>query len=205
MPYTYIHCRESDGKPFYIGKGSRHDRLKLRSGRSERWTRTAEKHGFRAHVVARWATEEEAFEHEKFLIACFRDMGVDLVNHTDGGEGAPGCKQSEATKALRNAKLRGMKKPAATIARMRAAQAGKVVDAEMRKRIADTLRGRYVGEKNPTAKPVQCVETGAVFGCMSDAAAWLQSLGHAKASFKNISSAVCGEKKTAYGYRWRAA
>jgi hypothetical protein len=179
--------------------------MKLRSGRSERWTRTAEKHGFTPEVVAYWPTEAEAFEHEKFLILCFRDMGMTLVNHTEGGEGAPGYKQSEETKAKRNAQLRGRPKPAATIQRMRTAQAGKVIAHTTRQQISATLTGRYVGAANPNAKPVVCVETGHTFDCMQAAAAWLQNQGNTKASFKSIHAAVSGSKKTAYGYQWRRA
>jgi hypothetical protein len=203
--YTYIHRKADTGDVFYVGKGKRCDRMKLRSGRSERWTRTADKHGFVPEVVARWATAEEAFEHEKFLIWCFRDMGIDLCNHTEGGEGAPGYTQSEQTKAKRNAKLRGRVNSDKTIQRMRIAQAGKVISQEARHKIAATLTGRYVGANNPNAKPVACVETGQVFGSMQEAAAWLQGLGNAKASFKSIHAAVSGAKKTAYGYQWRRA
>lgn len=203
--YTYIHYRVSDNKPFYVGKGTRLDRMRLATGRSERWTRTAEKHGFRAEVAAFWPTEADAFEHERFLIACLRDIGVDLVNHTVGGDGASGFKQSEETKAKKNAKLRGRPKRPETIARMRAAQAGRVRTPEARAKIAASLRGRFPGGKNPFAKAVQCVETGATFATMNEAAEWLRGTGHAKASFKSISSAVNGSKKTAYGLQWRLA
>lgn len=202
MFYTYLHRRLSDGVPFYIGKGTRRDRMTLPTGRSERWTRTVAKHGFKAEVVARWPTEREAFDHEKFLIRCFRDMGFDICNHTDGGEGASGFKQSEATKALRNGKLRGRRKPAETIARMRIAKAGTVISEEQRQQISATLSGRYPGGKNPNAKPVRCVDTDVVFASMVEAATWLQSIGHTKASFKSVHAAASGTKKTAYGYAW---
>jgi len=203
--YTYLHKKTSDGAVFYIGKGARKDRATTRIGRSERWHRTVAKHGFTASVLATWDTEAEAFEHERVLIACFRDMGVDLVNMTDGGEGASGHRQSELTKARRNAKLRGRAKPQETIARMRAAAAGRVIAPETRKKISRTMLGRFAGAKNPNAKRVVCRDNGMLFDSMQQAAAWLRSLGHEKASFKSIHSAVSGAKKTAYGMTWSRA
>ena len=63
------------------------------------WQRTVAKHG-KPHVeiLANWDTEIEAFDHEKLLIASFKDMGFKLVNLTDGGEGPSGSKHSEETK-----------------------------------------------------------------------------------------------------------
>ena len=94
MYYTYLHRRESDNKPFYIGKGLG-KRAWAHRGRNDYWARTVAKHGLKVEIVAEWKTEEEAFEHEKFLISCFRDMGHELVNLTDGGDGASGYKHGE--------------------------------------------------------------------------------------------------------------
>lgn len=87
--YTYIHTRASDNKPFYVGKGKGR-RAHERMGRSDHWKRTVAKHGLKVDIAARWSTEAEAFEHEKFLILCFKDMKMPLVNQTDGGEGRAG-------------------------------------------------------------------------------------------------------------------
>jgi hypothetical protein len=72
MYYTYLHRRESDNKPFYIGKGLG-KRAWAHRGRNDYWARTVAKHGLKVEIVAEWKTEEEAFEHEKFLISCFRE------------------------------------------------------------------------------------------------------------------------------------
>lgn len=203
--YTYLHRKADTGDVFYVGKGTRTDRMKLRSGRSEHWTRTVAKHGFTPELVAYWATAEEAFAHECFLIKCFREMGAKLCNHTDGGEGAPGYRQSAETRAKRSSSSRGHRKSQDTIARMRAAQAGKTISEETRKQISQTLVGRYAGGLNPNAKPVMCVETGESFGSMQEAAQWLRTQGHERATFKSVHAAVSGSKKTAYGYTWRRA
>ena len=37
--------------------------------------------------MANWDTKKEAFDHEKLLISCFKDMGHPLINKTSGGAG----------------------------------------------------------------------------------------------------------------------
>ena len=51
------------------------------------------------------------FEHEKVLIACFKDMGYKLANLTDGGQGSSGLKQLDETKQKRSNALKGRKRP----------------------------------------------------------------------------------------------
>lgn len=84
--YTYFHTRNDTNAVFYVGKG-KGARAQDKACRNPHWNRIVAKCGHTVHIAARWPTEAEAFEHEKFLIACFRDMDVPLCNMTDGGEG----------------------------------------------------------------------------------------------------------------------
>lgn len=94
---TYAHCKP-DGSIFYIGKGSS-KRAHSSSGRNVVWKRTVEKHGgFSVMVLAKWNTEQEAFDHEIALIDTFRDMGHKLVNIANGGMGSTGFRHTEAHK-----------------------------------------------------------------------------------------------------------
>ena len=68
--YTYAHYRASDGKLFYIGKGTG-TRYKSSDTRNAFWASTVKKHGFTSEILARWDSDQEASEHEIFLIACF--------------------------------------------------------------------------------------------------------------------------------------
>lgn len=88
MFYTYFHTRNDTQKPFYVGKGS--GNRAYDSDRSTHWRSIVAKHGHTVHIAAEWPTEYEAFEHEKFLILCFKDMGLTLCNRTFGGEGTVG-------------------------------------------------------------------------------------------------------------------
>jgi hypothetical protein len=96
--YTYAHFRKSDGLPFYVGKGMARRAFAFNC-RGAHWRATCKKHGVKVEIMAQWETEFEAFEHEKFLISCFKDLGHNLCNKTDGGEGVSGLKWSEASRA----------------------------------------------------------------------------------------------------------
>ena len=93
--YTYIHrCKDDINRVFYVGKGSG-SRMNSLSHRSNHWKSIANKHGVITEKVASWKTHQEALEHEKFLIFCFRSMGFKLCNMTDGGEGVTGYVPSQ--------------------------------------------------------------------------------------------------------------
>lgn len=109
---VYAHCRLSDNKVFYIGKGSA-KRAKSATGRSLYWKRVAEKHGFYSVVLFENLTNEQACEKEIELISEFgRDY---LCNLTDGGEGTPGRVCSEKTKKLMSDKFKGIAPEKGTI------------------------------------------------------------------------------------------
>lgn len=98
MFYTYAHYKP-DNSVFYIGKGHGR-RAWSNKNRNQHWCNVVAKHGEpKVEVLAQWATEEEAFEHEKFLIWCFRDTGQSMANITDGGEGPVGYRHTKETKA----------------------------------------------------------------------------------------------------------
>lgn len=91
MFYTYAHYKPQGGL-FYIGKGKPRRAYSM-DRRNSHWQNVVNKYG-RPHVelLASWDTEEEALDHERLLISCFRDMGVELTNKSDGGEGTSGFK-----------------------------------------------------------------------------------------------------------------
>lgn len=126
---TYIHRRNDTGAVFYVGKGS-HRRAHEERGRSAYWTRVVAKHGYSVEIVAPWRTEQEAFDHEVFLIVCFRSMGAPLVNLTNGGDGMSGHRHSPETKARMRAKALGRSRGAKTREKIRQYRLGIPVSAE---------------------------------------------------------------------------
>jgi NUMOD3 motif len=110
---TYAHYTPQ-GRLFYIGKGSNPRRAYNFNNRNKYWGNIAKKYGKpKVQILAKWDTEEEAFSHEVLLISCFRGMGYELANLTNGGEGTSGIKLSDEHKAKISLKLKGKegKKP----------------------------------------------------------------------------------------------
>jgi len=95
--YTYAHYTP-DKNLFYIGKGNGR-RAYIFHKRNNHWNNIVKKHGKpEVQILAHWNTEAEAFDHEKLLISCFKDMGHTLCNMSEGGEGPTGLKHSEEFK-----------------------------------------------------------------------------------------------------------
>lgn len=227
--YTYLHRRASDNLPFYVGKGQG-TRAWSAKNRNQYWQRTRAKHGVYVEVLAHWPTEAEAFEHEKFLIWCFKDMGYELVNMTDGGEGKSGCKHSPETRQKIASSNVGRKPTPEQIAaaskRMLGNKqfAGRKHSNETKQKISAGNRGKLAGARSPRygkpipqsqkdaiaeansgakhygAKKVLCVETGVVYETCTAAAVAMTGN---KKSRSAISKAALGKVKRLYGYTWK--
>jgi group I intron endonuclease len=100
--YIYQHRKADTNEIFYVGKG-KGTRLNQSKGRNQYWHRVVAKHGFVAEKIADHLDEELAFLAEMECIDLYRRRGIQLVNHTDGGEGVSGYKHTEQHKA----KLKG--------------------------------------------------------------------------------------------------
>lgn len=93
MYYTYAYLRE-DGTPYYIGKG--------KGKRIHRNSHSVNRPPLERRIFLKQnLTEEEAFRHERYMIAVLgrKDNGTGILrNRTDGGEGVSGKVTSEETK-----------------------------------------------------------------------------------------------------------
>lgn len=200
--YTYIHRRADDGKVFYVGKGSI-KRSKSSWGRNTWWARVKAKHGIVVELVAQWPSEREAFEHESFLIACFRGMGEPLVNMTDGGGGCVGAVRSAAAIDATARANRGRRRSDQGRENMRRAQIELAATPYGKARSAAFAElNRRAGSDNRNAKRIRCVDTGQMFLTLADAAVWAAGAAGKKPDYTNISNTIAGRQKTAYGYRW---
>lgn len=80
MFYTYAHYTLDTKELFYIGKG-KEKRAYLSFNRNRWWHNKVKKHGgFTVEILATWDTEQEALNHEKFLIDCFDGLELQLTN-----------------------------------------------------------------------------------------------------------------------------
>jgi hypothetical protein len=106
--YTYAHYTPK-GDIFYIGKGTENRAYSTRD-RGYKWKEIVKKNmGISIQILANWDTEEEAFSHEQLLIDCFKGMGANLVNLTNGGRGPNGYMQSPETRKKKRDKMLGYK------------------------------------------------------------------------------------------------
>lgn len=140
--YTYAYLRE-DRTPYYIGKGSA-KRLYKRGKNDIKPPKDKSKIIFLKQNL----TEEESFNHEKYMIAVFgrKDLGTGILhNRTDGGEGCSGMICSEDVKLkIKNSNL-GKKHTKKSKKKMSEL-------AKLRRHIEETKR--KIGEKSKNRKPM---------------------------------------------------
>lgn len=109
MFYIYEHIRPDTNKVFYIGKGSG-NRLNIKQGRNIYWKNTVNKSGgFIAKKLIEIEDEDFAFFVEEEVIDLYRKRGINLVNLTDGGEGASSGNKNPRYNynSMRQKKIRG--------------------------------------------------------------------------------------------------
>ena len=147
MFYTYAHYKPKGGL-FYIGKGAGNRAYDMKM-RNQYWHNVVAKYGNPyVEILANWNTDEEALDHEKLLISCFKDMGFKLVNLTDGGEGISGYKHTqEAIQKMRarigeKSPMFGKPKSDYVKSMISKANFGKVRTEESKRKISEKLKGR---------------------------------------------------------------
>jgi hypothetical protein len=102
----YMHFKESDYTPFYVGicKNSQKEKRPFeKSRRSELWKRTYRKHGRYVMMIQENISESHAKNMEKWLIHMYGkkiNKNGPLVNITDGGEGFSGKHKYESKKKM---------------------------------------------------------------------------------------------------------
>lgn len=127
--YVYEHVRPDRGEVFYVGKGfgRRANQMKQRNRYhlfiQEKMVRLGT--CVEVRIVADRLTEAEAFQLERERIAIWRADGVDLVNMTDGGEGASGCIKPESARRKQSLLMKGVPKTPEQRAKMSATHMGK--------------------------------------------------------------------------------
>ena len=83
--YTYAHLSTIDNSVFYIGKGQK-KRAYVKGGHNAEWKKIADQ-GYKVEILAQWNSADQAYEHERFLVACAKDLKWPIVNVSEGGKG----------------------------------------------------------------------------------------------------------------------
>lgn len=73
---------------------------------------------------------------------------------------------------------------------------GHGVTAEVRKKLSESSRDRFLREKSPNARAIICIETGKIYNCLKSAE------DDTKIANQNISKVCRGLRHTAGGYHW---
>jgi hypothetical protein len=110
MYYTYAYLRE-DRTPYYIGKGKNARAFLAHKRRKGRLVPLPSKD--RILILKKFENENEAFKHEKYMIAILgrKNNGTGILrNFTDGGEGISGYKFSEESKLTKSIIMTGKKR-----------------------------------------------------------------------------------------------
>jgi len=145
--YTYAYLRE-DKTPYYIGKGS--------NGRAYNINRHIPRPKDKSRIIflKQNLTEEEAFKHEKYMIAILgrKDLGTGILrNLTDGGEGASGFTHTEETKKKISKSHKGKFRSEEHRKKLSEVNRGKIISEETRKRLSEAHKGEknhFYGEKH---------------------------------------------------------
>lgn len=91
MAIVYRHRKKSNNEVFYIGIGKTEKRANSKYSRNRYWKNIVKKHDYKAEILTKDISWEDAKELEVFLILEYgrRDLNTGpLCNMTDGGEGS---------------------------------------------------------------------------------------------------------------------
>lgn len=185
-------------------------------------------HNCDVRIVKDKLSEEDAFKKEKELIAYYRNKtNYRLANRTDGGEGASGLKHTNETKkqiAIIGKRMWNNSEYRNKMIKIRNLENGAYKSVEFREKMRELCLGSKnpnfnnrwsteqkshlskvrierqlaKGIKNPNAKSIICLETGEVFGLISDA-----QKKYGVKSITSFSIALKDEKRTAANLHWQ--
>jgi len=181
MFYTYAYLRE-DGTPYYIGKGVK--------GRIYSSNRKIKKPKDKSKIIflKQNLTEEEAFNHEEYMISVLgrKDLGTGMLrNRTNGGEGASGSLKSEEFKRRHSERMKGKNNPSY----------GRKQSEEHRRKNSEANRGEnnhFYGKSHSeeTKKKISMKKKGKPLSTET------------KRKLSEIHKGKCGENHSHYGKKW---
>jgi len=148
--YVYIHYKQDTKEPFYIGKGNK-KRYKQTTGRSEYWKRIVNKYGFYSEIHSYYETHEEALIKEIELIKEYKELGFNLCNLSEGGDGITGYKHTNTAKEKISLSFKN--KPLSEEHKKKISESKKgiatvVFTQEIKDKLSKALKGKRLTEDN---------------------------------------------------------
>jgi hypothetical protein len=200
--YVYGYKRKDYGTYFYIGKGCG-NRMYSNVSRSEHFMNIKNKCDYEVVIIKDNLTEDEAYAFEQEMISNLihnegysigikgyqRNEGRHLVNHTLGGDGALGHRDSDETRKRKSESRMGIRLSDETKQKLSEINTGenhpnygKHLSEETKNKIGDANRGRertpewleklsksHMGQISPNRKRVHCIELDLYFDSITQA------------------------------------
>ena len=85
--YVYEWIRLDTNEPFYVGKGKGDRWCKLDRGSNKHFNNIVKNYPVAVVIIENNLDEKTAYEYEVYYINEYKNMGLPLVNITDGGDG----------------------------------------------------------------------------------------------------------------------
>lgn len=221
--YTYAYLRD-DKTPYYIGKGQGNRIHKKRSKEIR-----IPKDESRIIFLKQNLTEDEAFRHEKYMIALFgrKDLATGILhNKTNGGEGSSGFFHNEKTKKRisetnsgennywygkshskeskrkMSKSHRGKSLSEETKQKLSKMNKGKIVSQETRQKLSEAHKGKLVSEE--TKRKLSEINKGKI--ASEETRRKLSEIHKGRVfseeSKRKISESLKGENNYSYGKKW---
>lgn len=134
MAIVYEHLRNDTNEVFYVGIGVKKGRAFEKHKRNPHWHNIVKKAGYTVNIVYKDIEHDEAKQIEMLLIEKYgrKDLGLgNLVNMTDGGDGALGLTHSEEARQKMSKALKGENNP----------NFGKTTSEETREKMSEAHKG----------------------------------------------------------------
>ena len=158
MAIVYEHLRNDTNEVFYVGIGAEEGRAFYKHNRNKHWHNIVNKAGYTVNIVHKDIEHDEAKQIEILLIEKYgrKDLGTgNLVNLTDGGEGALGVIISEETKQKMSEAKKGKTFSEEAKQNMSEASKGKTRSEETKQKMSEAKKG----DKHPNFGKPRSEET----------------------------------------------
>lgn len=146
--YVYVHINPMTKTVFYVGKGQL-DRAWDYYGRNVFWKRVYNKYGVDVDIVSHSLNEKDAFDLEQLLILEYRDLGINLTNLSNGGEGSSGLRFTDQQRLNISNSLKG--RLPWNKGKCKSKTKEYKLPEEIRLKLSRAKIGKYLGNKNPFA------------------------------------------------------